>query len=233
MKIFTDSKKWDDRWFRNLAPDRKLIYLYICDLSDHAGVWEFDGDMLRLHLGVKYPDDEIINKINDLCEKVSELPNKRFWITNYIHFQNPKGISRKFKHCVPIYRSLEKHGIDPERFQQSALDLETEGDPPVSGDKELQVIVDLWNTDCKGLSSVTKLTPTRRSALRAIKKEKISVIDLFNRVGESDFLMGRSTKWKASFDWVIKAQNRIKIMEGNYANANRRGHSTEDYSEGF
>jgi hypothetical protein len=232
MKIFTDSRKWDDRWFRNLAPDRKLIYLYICDLSDHAGIWEFDGDMLRLHLGVKYSDDEIIKKMDDLTEKVAALPDNKFWITNYIHFQNPKGISRRYKHCAPIYRSLDKHGIDPVKFQ-SALDVETEGDPPAKGDKDLQEIVDLWNSTCKTLSSVTKITPTRRSALRLIKKEEISVAELFKKVSESDFLMGRSSKWKASFDWVLKPQNRIKILEGNYANANRTGHSTEDYTKGF
>lgn len=232
MKIFTDSKKWDDRWFRNLSPDRKLIYLYICDLSDHAGIWELDGDMLRLHLGVKYSDDEIIKKMDDLTDKVAVLPNNKFWITNYIHFQNPKGISRRYKHCAPIYRSLEKHGIDPAKFQ-SALDSETEGDPPSKVDKDLQEIVDLWNSTCKSLSSVTKITSARRSALRLIKKEKISVTELFKKVNDSDFLMGRSTKWKASFDWVLKPQNRIKILEGNYANANRTGHSTEDYTKGF
>lgn len=34
----------------------------------------------------------------------------------------------------------------------------------------------------------------------------------------SDFLTGRSGKWSASFDWCVKRNNMIKILEGNYAN---------------
>lgn len=234
MKIFTDTQKWDDKWFRKLHPATKIIYLYLCDLSDHAGIWEFDGDMIRLHIGFEYSDEELRERILSLGAKIREMPNGVFWITNYVHFQNPKGISRRFKHCAPIYRSFEKHGIDPDKFQQCAIDLETEGnDVNTSAEVELQTVVDLWNTTCSELSAVSKLTSVRRSQLRAIIKEKISVFDLFNRVTQSDFLMGRSSKWKATFDWVIKPQNRIKIMEGNYANADRRGHSTEDYSKGF
>ena len=130
MKIFTDSSKWDDKWFRGLSPATKIIYLYLCDMSDHAGVWEFDGDLMRLHIKLRhedYDDDTIENLLDGLSDKVTRLPNGKYWITNYISFQNPKGISRRFNHCIPIYRSLEKNGIDPEEFQQSVMDLASEG----------------------------------------------------------------------------------------------------------
>jgi hypothetical protein len=37
-------------------------------------------------------------------------------------------------------------------------------------------------------------------------------------VQDSDFLTGRTGKFTASFDWIIKPANRQKILEGNYAN---------------
>lgn len=234
MKIFTDTKKWDDRWFRKLSPATKLIYLYICDLSDHAGIWEFDGDMVRLHIGVPYDDNELKRLISLLGDKVKELPKEEYWITNYIYFQNPKGISRRFKHCAPIYRSLEKRGIDPEDFQQSALDIKDESrESEEAWDAKVMRIATMWNETCKNLPSVTKANIVRYKLILRCEKEKISFLELFNKVVESDFLMGKSTEWNANFDWVLKPQNAVKILEGNYANTNRRSNSAEDYSKGF
>ncbi len=39
-----------------------------------------------------------------------------------------------------------------------------------------------------------------------------------DKIENSDFLSGKSTNWKADFDFVIKAQSFTKIMEGSYDN---------------
>ncbi|MDO5479100.1 MAG: hypothetical protein Q4G23_08055 [Clostridia bacterium] len=42
----------------------------------------------------------------------------------------------------------------------------------------------------------------------------------FEKVQESSFLKGDNERgWKASFDWVMKVDNLIKVIEGNYDNA--------------
>ena len=233
VKIFSETNKWNDLWFRNLTPVEKLIYLYVCDRCDHAGIWEFDPDMLILHTKIDFINED--SWLEAFSPKIEKLPNGKWWIKNYITFQNPKGISRKFKHCNPIYASLEKNGIDPEQFSQSALNLETDNKETSDYDVECKTVMDLWNTKCGGqLSQITKITPSRARCIKAATKEKVSFFDLFNKVLESDFLMGREVKWKASFDWVIKPSNRIKIMEGTYgASENRRSHSAEEYKQGF
>lgn len=44
-------------------------------------------------------------------------------------------------------------------------------------------------------------------------------IDLFKRVEASDFLTGRNGEWTAcGFDWLLKENNIIKVLEGNYDN---------------
>lgn len=236
MKIFTDSTKWDDKWFRGLAPSTKLIYLYLCDRSDHAGVWEFDPDLLRLHLNLKeehYSDDDIEGKLDALCAKVEKLPNGKYWITNYISFQNPKGINRNYNHCMPIYRSLEKNGIDPEQFQQSVMDLGCEGESDPTEDIECTTVMELWNSRLKSLPKIQKMTPARKRKIKSAIKDKTSFTDLFDKVAESDYLMGKVKRWNATFDWVLKPENRQKIMEGNYGSTNRKATSTERHAEGF
>ena len=43
---------------------------------------------------------------------------------------------------------------------------------------------------------------------------------LFRRAEESDFLTGRSGKWKGcGFDWILEPENLNKILAGNYDNA--------------
>ena len=42
-------------------------------------------------------------------------------------------------------------------------------------------------------------------------------IGLFKQIDESDFLSGRSGDWSATFDWVMKPANMVKILEGNYS----------------
>jgi hypothetical protein len=196
-------------------------------------VWDLDGDALRFQTKLDLDDTQILGHLGLMGEKVKLLPCGKYWLVNYITFQQPKGLSRKFKHCAPIYRSLEKHGIDPDQFQQSVMDLNTEGDDIKTDDVDFTTVVDLWNTTCGDLPKINKLTASRKRFIKSASKENISFFDLFNKVADSDFLMGRSSKWKANFDFVIKPENRTKIMEGNYATAIRSGHSTDEHANGF
>ena len=41
---------------------------------------------------------------------------------------------------------------------------------------------------------------------------------MFDYIGRSDFLMGRSGAWSASLDWIVEAGNFAKILAGNYEN---------------
>lgn len=87
----------------------------------------------------------------------------------------------------------------------------------------------LWNEICTDLPKVTRLSDARRGKVRARLKDwggedKERMITetraLFERIQASDFLTGRSGKWKgASFDWIFDSRNNwIKVMEGNYDN---------------
>lgn len=226
MKIFTDTGKWDDIWFRSLSPKHKLIYLYICDRCDHAGIWEYDPELLCLHTKISFIDED--EWIQALHPKIVKLPNGKWWIKNYIQFQYPKGIDRRYNHFAPVFKSLEKNQIDPSQFEQMTLDIKADNKP------SYDEIVNQWNAICEGLPRVSKMTDPRRSLIRSAIKDEIDFQSLFHKVAESDFLMGRKTDYKASFDWVLKPKNRQKIIEGNYdGSKNRRADSAEEHRAGF
>ena len=45
-----------------------------------------------------------------------------------------------------------------------------------------------------------------------------SILKAIDMIGENSFLKGNNTKgWTITFDWLIKPNNFIKVLEGNYS----------------
>lgn len=98
-------------------------------------------------------------------------------------------------------------------------------------------VVKLWNEICTSLPKVMRLTDARRDKVKARLKEFGGDTDkmldnarsLFLRIERSDFLTGRSGKWKgASFDWIFDSRNNwVKVMEGNYDNVRGGGYDAQ------
>lgn len=91
---------------------------------------------------------------------------------------------------------------------------------------------DYFNTAVSDTSipQITKLTDSRKNALRSIFKEygKETVETVIKKTIASDFL---SKDWgKVSFDWIFKKANFLKILEGNYDNRTDNRQTTDKYS---
>ena len=81
-------------------------------------------------------------------------------------------------------------------------------------------ISDMYNAILgKSLPVVQKLSDKRKKKLRSLTKSLFHSIELwegyFNEVAKSKFLLG-STGWAANFDWLLKEESAVKVMEGNY-----------------
>lgn len=88
-------------------------------------------------------------------------------------------------------------------------------------------ILALWAEALPTAIQPREWTPSRQAALRARWREKTKRQDLdwwrklFEWIGESDFLMGRTSSpgrqpMNVSLDWVLKQENLAKIIEGRY-----------------
>ncbi len=80
-------------------------------------------------------------------------------------------------------------------------------------------IVKLFNDICVSFKPVLKLTTKRKQAIGARWRENDCAIKVFEKVfrnaQESDFL--KSNSW-ADFDWILRPNNFIKVLEGKYSN---------------
>lgn len=87
------------------------------------------------------------------------------------------------------------------------------------------------------LPAVIKITSQRKSKIKKLLKNDIQTIDAwtmyFEKVAASDFLMGRSEKWGADFEWLISSTNALKVCEGRYDNKKQKsmheGWSPEEF----
>ena len=64
-KRFTDTEKWKKPFIRGLQGAYKLLWLYICDDCDHAGIWQVDLDVAQIRIGEKINIEEAIKSFGD------------------------------------------------------------------------------------------------------------------------------------------------------------------------
>lgn len=119
------------------------------------------------------------------------------------------------------------------------IDIEEEGDIDIEditiskdivcSTQLVQRIIQRWNS--LGLTStLTKITPgtKRHNSLRARLKQygEDEVFRAIDEIPKSKFLMGKVNDFEITFDWFVKPNNFIKVLEGNYENkASNKGPS--------
>lgn len=88
-----------------------------------------------------------------------------------------------------------------------------------------------FNNICIDLPSIKSMTDKRKSIIREWLKEddELNLLDFFKKVNESDYLNGKVVSWKADFDWIIKKDKRVRILEGSYDNLKNNGKTETDY----
>lgn len=99
---------------------------------------------------------------------------------------------------------------------------------------DYQQIADLYNETCVSFPRLTKLSESRKKAIRARLKQYS--VDDFRRIFElaesSDFLKGKNDRnWSATFDWMVKDANMAKILDGNYNDKKEGVDNGEQISE--
>lgn len=81
---FTDSRKWDDDWFIELIPDHKLLWLYILDKCNHAGIYKHSKRLEECCLGCSPDWESALKAFNG---KVKRLRDGKYFIPKFVEFQ--------------------------------------------------------------------------------------------------------------------------------------------------
>jgi len=135
------------------------------------------------------------------------------------------------EHAEAIAQEVGVDIAQAETEEENVLILqapETPKKPEITAE-DVKWVVDTYNRICESLPKVQKLTDKRRRQIRSLIKKLREDHEDWKAVWEeamlkteaSSFLRGERTKWRASFDWLLKYDNLVKVLEGKYDD-NRR-----------
>ena len=172
---------------------------------------------------------QMVDSRKSTAKRVAEWRNKKNQelmgnVTRYQHVSNATEKEKekeKEKEDIPVLNNL--HPVSPTKTA------------PKSGDSfglakrapcPYQKILDLWAEMLPTLPQPVKLTPARRTQIRARWEDELPDLEswreCFGYVRESPFLMGNvdpppgRKRFQASLEWVTKLDNLCKIYEGKY-----------------
>lgn len=114
---------------------------------------------------------------------------------------------------------------------QSSKRKSAEADPTAAGKEEkadapdFRKLADFFNDELRRngsiIPTIRSIDGQRRSSTMARIREhgKPAFAEAVKKAAASDFLNGKNDRgWVADFDWIIKPNNFIKVLEGNYDN---------------
>ena len=108
-KRFTDTEKWKKPFIRGLQGAYKLLWLYICDDCDHAGIWQVDIEVAAIRIGEKIDSKEAIKSFD---EKIIIFDKGNKWfIPSFLEFQYPSGLNPDNRAHNSVIILLEKYNL--------------------------------------------------------------------------------------------------------------------------
>jgi hypothetical protein len=111
----TDTAKWDDEWFMNLSAPTKLLWLYLCDSCDHAGIWKVNRRLAEFKIGAVVPWEDALAELDGRIQTLGN--NDRWFICKFVEFQYGSTLSEKNNVHASVLKSLRLHGIIPTPHQ--------------------------------------------------------------------------------------------------------------------
>lgn len=182
----------------------------------------YDSEKILTSKGIQ----ERYQKICDLCRRNNEIYEYNIISSEDISFSSEeKPVSSAKSTQSKVKKSRVK------KSKENDKEISPEGDtkkdelslpvPPVRNEPvDFVGLQSYFNETFKGkLPMVANMTEARRKAVKAriAEYDKNTVFLVLKKAAASPFLLGSNDRnWKCDFDWIFKAANFTKILEGNY-----------------
>ena len=124
-KRFMDNSIFEKQWFRQLPIRLKIVWFYLINKCNHAGIWECDVDLLSFQIGEEYTLKEILEAFGD---NIQELGDNKYYLTKFISFQYGLPLNPNVKVHLSVIKLLEKYNIELDKTYVSIKDKEKDID---------------------------------------------------------------------------------------------------------
>ena len=199
-KRFTDTEKWKKPFIRGLQGAYKLLWLYICDDCDHAGIWQVDIEVAAIRIGEKIDSKEAIKSFD---EKIIIFDKGNKWfIPSFLEFQYPSGLNPDNRAHNSVIILLEKYNL---RISNNKPLIS-----PSEGSMDMDMDKDMDKDMVKGEKKVKfkeNILLTQKEHLQLIAEFGENVNDFYEYL--SAYKVEKSYKTKSDYltikRWVVDA----------------------------
>lgn len=169
-----------------------------------------------------------------------EIINSVITIPNWDKHQSLDVIERKRERDRAYQREKRKKQkllATQKSFDESSdvVALEREREEEEEREEELDItkVIEKWNS--LNLNKLVSIKNNRLKALKARIKEfsKEDILKAIENIKESSFLQGKNDRsWTITFDWLLKPNNFVKVLENNYKDKEgKKNNGSFDYSK--
>lgn len=239
------------RYDEMLKDKAKLLYGEITALTNEKGFcWASNSYFAELYNVAK---ETISRLLRNLCErgyikieivyKNREIVGRKIYVQtsipidkkiNTYYQNNQEGLDEKIN--TPIDEKVKENNTDINNTINNTLDIHTISKDIVTCNKlqsKLQLIIDKWNElNLQKIVSINQGTSRYRMLNTRIKDYgENRVLEAIENIKHSSFLKGQNDRnWIITFDWLVKPNNFIKVLEGNYSDkqGNNKSSSIEN-----
>lgn len=132
-KRFTDTDKWKKPFLRGLDGAYKLLWFYVLDDCDMAGIWQVDFEVARIRTGMDVNYESAMRLFGDRIQPIDKF---KWFIPDFIAFQYGK-LSENNRMHLSVIQILKKHNL-----YLSPLQGAKDGDKDNNKDKVLVKVQD-------------------------------------------------------------------------------------------
>lgn len=198
-KRYTDTDKWKKPFIRSMKAPYKLLWLYILDECDHAGIWQVDFDVAQIKIGEKLNLEVALKFFGNRVQVLNS--GSKWFVFDFIEFQygdlNPQ--NRVHKSVITI---LEKYNVD---YQNKPLASPFEGAKDKEQDKDKDKIKD-------------KDIPTEAEFLNYCQTFLSGTYLSYEKSLKAKYLQWIENRWRDGYNkpiinWRTKAQNVVPFLK--------------------
>jgi len=160
-------------------------------------------------------------KCFEYSDVLNEITNKNNQTDGSLNSKqlNPREIDGSYPQSKVEYSKVKKSKEKESKgTPNGVVGLENQ---PTTIKIDFNKLISFFNLNRGQLPEVKKMSDVRKTRITNLQKKygKESIISVIEKTRDSEFLQGDNKEgWIASFDWIFKPANFLKILEDNYAN---------------
>ena len=217
-KRFTDTEKWKKGWFCSLSPEMKLLWVYILDNCDSAGLWDINFGLAEYQIGIKLDVDKIKKVFKKQYIKIND---NKWFIRDFIEFQykcSLDNLNVLNKAHLPIIATIKKYnlqgalkglrrGLEAPLEKDKEKDLDKDKDKEKDKDKDINIKDNITSQEIYSYYSKTIKPGAKEDAIKNITKLLKTGVYKEELLGRIDAYKVQIIKERTKPGFYIQANN--------------------------